>query len=248
MGLSQPERMHSADPAAPAAEFALRFLSAFERDDPAAMRCELEQATQACGLGTCLDDVLLPGMRAIGILWQRGQCGIEKERLATECARAWLQSHEVLAPAPDPGPPVVLACGPTDRHSLGLEALAILLRYQGQGCRLLGARVSTRTLMTAVRASRPAAVVIVSHLRVNHDRAAESLRSAEAWVPELFYAGEAFATARLRRDLPGTYLGTRLQDASSLILRSRLRTDTAKLKGVAALPDPGTPPEHADRR
>ncbi|MEO7259894.1 MAG: B12-binding domain-containing protein [Jatrophihabitantaceae bacterium] len=219
MAQPQPEPGHSAGPA----EFATRFLSAFLRDDPAAMRLELEQAAEACGVGACLDDVLLPGMRAIGALWQRGRCSVEKERLATECARAWLQSHEVLVPAPDPGAPVVLACGPTDEHSLGLEALGILLRYQGRDCRLLGARVSTRTLSTAIRVSLPAAVVIVSHLRVNRNRAAESLRSAQGRVPELFYAGDAFATAKLRRHLPGTYLGTRLQTASSLILQSGFR-------------------------
>jgi hypothetical protein len=216
--VGQPDSGCSAGLAVPSAEFAARFLSAFLRDDPTAMRLALEQATAACGLGECLDDVLLPGMRAIGALWQTGRCSIEKERLATECARGWLQAHEVLVPAPDSGSPVVLACGPTDEHSLGLEALGILLRYQGQDCRLLGARVSTRTLATAIRASLPAAVVIVSHLRVNRNRAAESLRTAQGWVPELFYAGNAFATAELRRDLPGTYLGTRLQTASSLIL------------------------------
>jgi hypothetical protein len=222
MDNQQPERGPGAGLAGPPAEFATRFLSAFGRDDPAAMRLQLEQATETLGLGDCLDDVLLPGMRAIGALWQSGQCSIEKERLATECARAWLQSHEVLVPAPDSGSPVVLACGPTDEHSLGLEALGILLRYQGQACRLLGARVSTRTLGTAIRASQPAAVVIVSHLRANRDRAAESVRSAQEWVPALFYAGNAFATAGSRRDLPGTYLGTRLQTASSLILHSEI--------------------------
>lgn len=224
MGRQRPERKHNVRLPA---EFTDRFLSAFEGDDPTTMRLVLEQATDACGLGECLDDVLMPGMRAIGALWQSGQCVIDKERLATECARAWLQSHEVLVPAPDRGSPVVLACGPTDRHSLGLEALGILLRYQGQDCRLLGARVSTNTLATAIRASLPAAVVVVSHLRVNRNRAAESLRLAQGRVPELFYAGDAFATARLRRNLPGTYLGTRLQTASSLILRSTARTDTS---------------------
>jgi cobalamin-dependent methionine synthase I len=214
----QPGRGSSAGLVDLSAEFAARFLSAFLDDDPTAMRLTLQQATEACDLGECLDDVLLPGMRTIGALWQSGQCSIEQERLATECARGWLQSHEVLVPAPDSGPPVVLACGPTDEHSLGLEALGILLRYQGQDCRLLGARVSTRTLVTAIRASLPAAVVIVSHLRVNLDRAVESLRTAQEWVPQVFYAGNAFATAELRRDVPGTYLGTRLQTAASLIL------------------------------
>ena len=40
----------------------------------------------------------------------------------------------------------------------------------------------------------------------------------------VFYAGDAFASAHLRRHLPGTYLDTTLQEACSVILGSLERT------------------------
>ena len=33
----------------------------------------------------------------------------------------------------------------------------------------------------------------------------------------MFYAGNAFTAPRSRRNLPGTYLGSRLQDAAAVI-------------------------------
>ena len=59
---------------------------------------------------------------------------------------------------------LVLACGPTDLHTIGLEALCVLLRYDGWSCRLLGARTSVPALAAAMHATGADAVVIVSHL------------------------------------------------------------------------------------
>jgi methanogenic corrinoid protein MtbC1 len=215
-----PKGRHLSAPPVLAEHFADGFVAALQADDPAGMHRALDAAEDVLGLASCLDDVLLPAMREIGVLWHDNQCSVAQERLATECARAWLQTHEVRVPAPHPGNPIVLACGPADRHSLGLEALGVLLRYDRQACRLLGAKVSDRTLATAIRASMPAGVVLVSHLRVNRDRTVESLRTIHDLGPQLFFAGGAFATVRLRRNVPGTYLGTRLQSASALIIRA----------------------------
>ena len=48
-------------------------------------------------------------------------------------------SKSVFAPAPTRSRPILLACGPHDWHTIGTECLAMLLRYQGWPCRLLGA-------------------------------------------------------------------------------------------------------------
>lgn len=172
----------------------------------------------ALGLGGCLDEVVFPAMRHVGRNWQSGQIDISAERLATETVRAWFEVLAVQAPPPTEAAPVILACGPADQHSLGLEALALLLSHQGSRCRLLGPRTSVRTLATAVRANRPSGVVIVSHLRANRPRATESLRAAAAMGIDAFYAGEAFATVRLRRNVPGTHLGADLRSACAVIL------------------------------
>jgi hypothetical protein len=194
------------------------FLLASVADDPAGVRTELDAAVFALGLGGCVDDVLLPAMREIGARWQHGLFGIDSERLPTETVLGWLEGCALGAPEPHPRRTLLLACGPSDRHSIGLEALGVLLRYQQQPCRMLGPRTSARTLAVAAMANQPSGVVVASHLRSGRLGATQALRSVTGLGLELFYAGGAFATGRLRRHVPGTYLGTNIQAACAAIL------------------------------
>ncbi|HEX8082590.1 MAG TPA: B12-binding domain-containing protein [Jatrophihabitans sp.] len=200
-----------------ASEFVNDVLAASKRSDPVAVRAPRTRAQGALGLAACLDDVLLPAMRQVGLWWQTGRCDVEQEHLATEASRAWLETLAAYAPAPARPTPIVLACGPTDLHTIGLEALATLLRYQQWTVRLLGAKTSVPALETAIRATGAGAAVIVSHLNSGRARAIQSLHAANVLGVEVFYAGNAFTSTRSRRNLPGTYLGTRLQDACKLI-------------------------------
>lgn len=213
----------SADSVAfPAAELSTMSIEAFLHactvTDPVAMRATLDRASERLGLGGCVDEVLLPAMRRVGLWWERGYGDLEAERLTTATVRAWLDSKIAAAPAPREGNPVVLACGPSDLHTLGLEALAMLLRQRRQTYRLLGARTSIRSLSTAVVVNAPYAVVVVSHLPTGRLAATQSLRALAKLGPVLFYAGGAFASARLRRHVPGSYLGTDLRHACAVVL------------------------------
>ncbi len=201
----------------PAAEHIDAILLASERSDPVAVRTHLSEAHSAMGLGPCLDDVLLPAMQQVGLWWQTGRCTVEDEHLTTEAARAWLETLSSSAPPPDRPASIVLACGPTDLHTIGLEALCVLLRHDRWSCRLLGARTSVPALAAAVHATRAGAVVIVSHLNSGRARAVESIRAAHDEGTRVFYAGNAFTAPRSRRHVPGTYLGARLQEACELI-------------------------------
>ncbi len=200
-----------------ASEFVNDVLDAAERSDAVAVRAHLSRAQDALGLATCLDDVLLPAMRQVGLWWQTGRCDVEQEHLATEASRAWLETLSAYAPAPARATPIVLACGPTDLHTIGLEALATLLRYRQWTVRLLGAKTSVPALETAIKATGAGAAVIVSHLNSGRARAVQALHAVNVLGIRVFYAGNAFTSARSRRNLPGIYLGTRLQDACDLI-------------------------------
>ncbi|MCW2847285.1 MAG: regulatory protein MerR [Marmoricola sp.] len=210
-------RSHPPDPAA---AFVREILGAALARDSDCVREQLDLAVGVLTLGACMDEVLFPAMRQLGRWWQAGHLDIEDERLATEAARGWLERLALRAPEPTDAAPVLLACGPADQHSLGLEALAVLLRNQEQRCRVLGPRVSILTLTTAVRANVPGAVVIVSHLRSNRLTATQSLRAASALGVQVFYAGGAFGSPRLRRHVPGTHLDTSLRSACSALLGS----------------------------
>jgi hypothetical protein len=186
--------------------------------DPAGVRTQLDAAVGALGLGRCVDEVLLPAMREIGHRWQRGQFSIDSERLMSEAVRGWLETVALGAPRPRSSAPLLLACGPSDQHSIGLEALSVLLRYQRQPCRMLGPRTSIRNLTVSAAANKPVGIVLVSHVRTGRLAATQALRSVTGLGATLFYAGDAFATARARRHVPGTYLGVNIETACTAIL------------------------------
>jgi methylmalonyl-CoA mutase cobalamin-binding subunit len=133
--------------------------------------------------------------------------------MTTEAVRAWLDRASAFAPAPTRRGTVLLACGPSDLHTVGLESLALLLRDGGFPCRVLGARTSTMTLITAAQAMNAAAVVVVCHLATGRLRAIGSIEAISRLGIKVFFAGNAFSSKRGRRPVPGSYLGVRIQDA-----------------------------------
>ena len=209
----------------PAAVFIHRLLEESERLDSRGMRTTLDQAALALGLSDCVDDVLLPTMRQVGIWWEIGHCDIAQERVSTETVRAWLDRRIAFAPVPSMPRPVMLACGPRDWHTIGLECLAMLLRERGWPCRILGARVPLPTLVSAATASDAAAVVVVSQLASGRRPAVESIQATHRAGLPVFYAGHAFLAMKSRRGVPGSYLGARIQDACDQIITALTASD-----------------------
>ena len=209
----------------PAQDLILQILKAAERLDAAAIRDRLDDAAATLGLAPSIDDVLLPAMRQIGVWWAIGHCDVMQERMATEAVRAWLDRRSAFAPPPTRPRPILLACGPSDLHTVGLEATAVVLRYQGWPCRVLGARTSTVTLATAAQAAAAAGVVVVSHLATGRIRAVESIRAVSDLGINVFYAGNAFSTPRSRRGVPGHYLGAGIEDACTKLTQALTPTD-----------------------
>ena len=156
-------------------------------------------------------------MQQVGLWWQTGRCTVEDEHLTTEAARAWLENLSSSAPAPARTAPIVLACGPTDLHTIGLEALCVLLRHErlelsAPRCADLRARPGHGRARLLGRGRRDR--VPPQHRPGTRGRVHARSRSCGVKV---FYAGNAFSAPRTRRNLPGRFLGTRLQEACELI-------------------------------
>ena len=199
-----------------------RLLAASEQTDPAAIRLALEEARTDLGLPAAVDQVVMPSMRQVGAWWASGRCGLTQEHVTTETIRSWLARLTTLSDIRTYEPPILLACGPRDQHTVGLEALAALLAHQHRGSRLMGPRTSERTLVTATLATSAAAVVVVSHLRTQRRPAVDTLHAVARTGTEVFYAGNAFSYPAQRVDVPGTYLGESLATAAVTIV-DRLR-------------------------
>jgi len=218
----------------PALELILRILTAAERLDAALIRGLLDEATATLGLVACIDDVLLPATRQIDVWRAVGLCDVVQERMATEAVRTWLDRRSAFAPTPTRPGPILLACGPHDQYTIGLESTAVLLRYEGWPCRVLGARTPTVTLVAAVRATVVAGVVVVSHRASGRRRAVESIRAVDDLGVEVFYSGNAFSAPQNRRGVPGRYLGSGIGEACAQLTRALTATDS----GPADHPSP----------
>lgn len=189
-------------------------LGASDHLDPHGVRQVLDRSVEALGIDASVDDVLMPAMRQVGLRWETGRCDVAQEHMTTEAARGWLSKLLAFGPDPTSDSPVVLACGPRDLHTLGLEALAVLLVYRGRPCRVLGARTPAATLATAANATAAVAVVVVSHITIGRRPAADAIRTVAASGRPVFYAGNAFLFPRARQGLPGRYLGEGLGAAA----------------------------------
>jgi DNA-binding transcriptional MerR regulator len=197
------------------------FVEAAMRLDPTAMRRTLDQSTEASGVEGTIAEIALPAMRELGTRWTTGTCDIAHEHLATEAVRSWIARQQAMAPPPFRAASLVLACGPKDLHSIGLESFGLMLTRHGWAIRSLGPMTPAAALVRSVRTAGAAGAVVTSQRSVTRRTAIEAM-SPVASIPgvEVFFAGDAFAPAGSRRDIPGTYLGTDLVEAVAMVERA----------------------------
>jgi DNA-binding transcriptional MerR regulator len=208
----------------PRAELLDRFLEASMKLDPTKIRETLMTGAESMGVEDTMRTVALPAMREMGSRWKAGVCDTAHEHLATEAVRVWLARQSVMAPAPFRPFPLVLACGPKDLHTIGLEAFGVVLARRGWSIRTLGPLTPVSSLVAAVRAAEAHGAVVSSQRSVTRRSAVEAIVAVDA-LPgvEAFYGGAAFGPAAARKDVPGTYLGEDIVEAADILERTLAR-------------------------
>jgi DNA-binding transcriptional MerR regulator/methylmalonyl-CoA mutase cobalamin-binding subunit len=202
----------------PRSELLDRFLDGAMRLDPAALRETLASGVDSIGVEPTIRDIALPAMREMGSRWKAGVCDTANERLATEAVRVWLARQSAMAaPAFRPWP-LVLACGPKDLHTIGLEAFGVVLARRGWSVRTLGPLTPVASLVAAVRAAEARGAVVTGQRTVSRRAAVEAIEAVDALAGvQAFYAGAAFGPASARKDVPGTYLGADMEEAAATL-------------------------------
>jgi DNA-binding transcriptional MerR regulator len=188
------------------------------RLDGRSITATLDRARDLLGLSRAVDDVVMPAMREIGRLWSVGERDVAHEHATAAAVHAWLARVRLDAPPPSQPGPVVLACGPEDAHTLGLDCLAALLEHRGVDCRLLGARTPAASLVLAVQQAQATAAVVVSYLARYRPAAVTAIRGVAQTPARIYYAGPAFEHHRSRLGLPGSYLGHGVSRAADDLL------------------------------
>jgi|GEM_PF-1420092 len=225
---------------ATAARLIRRVMQASQDLDPLGLQAQLDLAAAVLGLARCVDEIVAPATRQLRRLLATGQRDAAQDLMATEAIRSWLNYRGSFAPLPQEGGPIVLACGPRDRHLVGLESLALLLRFQRWPCRVLGARISTFTLTMAAQSADATGVVVISTESRGLPHAIASLRAVDALGIPVFFAGNAFQLERHRRQLPGRYLGSRMGGACTLLMNTLAPAGQSR---SAAVHSPGSEPQ-----
>lgn len=141
--------------------------AAVRLDAPAVER-QLADAVGRYGVVVAWEEVMMPTLHAVGRKWESsGDRYVEVEHLLSWHVSTVLRRH---TPAPGrtgdgaPGP-VVLACVPTEQHTLAIEALNAGLSEQLTPTRMFGAAVPPEALAASVRRLGPAAVVLWAQAR-----------------------------------------------------------------------------------
>jgi DNA-binding transcriptional MerR regulator len=136
----------------------------------------------ALAVESVLKDVVLPYLRELGERWERGEVSVAQEHFASNLLRGRL-----LGLARDwdaaPGPGVVLACPPGERHDLPLIAFGVVAGRRGWRVTFLGGDTPFDTLEDAVRSARASLVVLSVATPAALDAHADAVRHLASIAP-----------------------------------------------------------------
>lgn len=178
-------------------------------DEPSASRT-ISQALAIYSVEDVCLSLFTPTLVEIGQRWASGELGVTVEHFASAVIRAQLDSLFRSAAGAESGPLVLVGCAPGEMHELGSLMLALFLRRMGVRVAYLGQNVEIASLLTTIRALKPACLVLSAATRPHIDALAEVGRVLEREVGPrtlFFFGGQAFAgESELTQSIPGRYL------------------------------------------
>jgi DNA-binding transcriptional MerR regulator len=136
--------------------------------DADTVRGVLVDSIAAIGMAATWNDVTRPVLAAVAQRWVETGTGIEIEHLLSDCVTGVFGAVAATA-VPGTARPVLLAGMAGDQHQLPLVVLAATLTQRGVSCRSLGSDLPQAALMTAIRRTAPAAVLLWSQLSSTAD-------------------------------------------------------------------------------
>jgi DNA-binding transcriptional MerR regulator/methanogenic corrinoid protein MtbC1 len=130
----------------------------------------------------------LPVLNAIGERWQATGEGVDVEHLFSEVLLGLLRSIAAALRRPHNARPVMIGCAEGDYHTLPVHALSAALAERGISARVFGVGMPDADLISAVRRSGPAGVVLHAQLPVSDSSVLAELRRLRP-APRLIVGG-----------------------------------------------------------
>jgi hypothetical protein len=139
------------------------------------------------------DNLLAPVLVGVGRRWENTGRGVEVEHVLSESITAALSGVAARLRTPVNPRPVLLSCADEEMHSLPLFAVAAALSERRIGARVLGARVPNDALVSAIRRTGPAAVLVWSYVGSTGDPQQLAALPALRPAPVVLAAGPGWA-------------------------------------------------------
>ena len=129
--------------------------------DSHAVSAIVRESLERRGVIATWDSLVVPALATIGQRWAKTGQGVDVEHLVSECVLGVLRHHvQRFTATPVNNRPILLACAEEEQHSLPLHAVSAALAERHVSTRVLGARVPTDALGSAIRRVGPAGVFI----------------------------------------------------------------------------------------
>ena len=201
--------------------FIARIIAAAEEYDEQTFLGTFAGAIDELGWASALDEVFFPALRKLGARWETASLPPAKEHFASELVRRRLAAAlDALGPSTRDEPKVLMACPESERHDLGLLALALLLRAGGANVIYLGADVPTSDIIEAVDSQKPDAVCLSA---TSAEGLASLVRATRTILakhpPQLFIGGPAVSASGTAA--AGVILPSSLSSAVTAILERK---------------------------
>lgn len=126
-------------------------------------------------------EIILPLGEVIGDLWALGRLSVAAEHLASEVVVQQLKAE--LNPGGSPGPVLLAACLPAERHEWGFLVTLVRLQHSGWRVRYLGADLPLRDLVEAAWTLVPQVVALSAADPMNVTSRLSELRRLPRLLP-----------------------------------------------------------------
>ncbi|HEU5199466.1 MAG TPA: MerR family transcriptional regulator [Ktedonobacterales bacterium] len=213
--------LHAGEPVTRLLQQVLQAVTHLDEAEAASL---LAQAFALFSVEQVIEQLIEPVLSRIGDEWAIGQLSVTVEHFTTTLLRSQLETLYRSEPAPTSGPLVLVGCAPEEQHEIGALILALLLRRQHAGLRVvyLGQNVEPTHLLESVQTLRPTAVCLSAALREHTKGIADIAQKLAALPPvqrpHLIFGGRAFlADAAPPRPIDGIFLNYSALDSAAKI-------------------------------
>jgi len=162
-----------------------RFLQYFEQVDLNGAQKLYEQLLSLHRVEHLLTRILEPTLVELGERWERGEISEYQEHFGSHFIRDKMLSIRNLFQPSDDSPLIITACGPGERHELGILFLGFFALQQGYKVIYLGTSPSEKGLMDCLHQMKPAAFTFSFSSRERLENARPFLLEFDRQIPLL---------------------------------------------------------------